>query len=130
METPNPMRDKQPLSQEVAKAYSLLISDSVTHIGRFTSKIPISPDRIYDIYRDVGNNKLFTHVTTDHPDPIRDSRELQSISGYYNFEDIIAPDSKDRHIRIVDNEEFAEEFFIKKGDTYHYLASTRYNDIQ
>lgn len=122
------MQSKLPLPQMVTEAYPLLTGDTVKYIGRFAPKVPISPDHIYDVYRDVDSDILLTHVTTDYPDPIHDSEELRDISEGYSFKDIVAPNSKkDDNIQMVDNDDFNEEFFVREGNIYHYVANTQYN---
>ncbi|MFZ1243328.1 MAG: hypothetical protein WAQ22_04280 [Candidatus Saccharimonas sp.] len=117
------MQNEVPLPQEVVEAYPLLTGDTMEYVGRFTPKVPITPDRIYDVYHDSGSDRTLTHVTTDYPDPVHDSEELRSISGY-RFEDIITPNAKDDTIAIVDNDELDGGFFVRVGDIYHYVANT------
>jgi hypothetical protein len=125
MEVLNPMDNESLLPQIVREAYPVLVGDKVRYVGRFTPKIPAVPDRIYDVYNDTTNGRLLTHVTADYPDPIHDSDELRGISeDAYTFKNILAPNSVDGTINIVDNDDFEEEFFVKDGNTYHYIANT------
>lgn len=125
MEALNPMNNESLLPQTVIESYPVLAGEEVRYVGRFTPKIPIVPDRIYDVYSNTTNGKLLTHVTTDYPDPLHDSDELRGISeDAYAFESILVPNSVDDTINIVDNDDFEEEFFIKDGNTYHYVANT------
>ena len=122
------MNNESPLPQTVVESYPALAGDKVRYVGRFTPKIPAVPDRIYDVYNDTANGRLLTHVTTDYPDPAHDSDELRGISeDAYTFESILVPNSVDDTINIVDNDDFEEEFFIKDGNTYHYVANTESN---
>lgn len=119
------MDNESLLPQIVIEAYPALIGDKVRYVGRFTPKVPIVPDRIYDVYNDTANDRLLTHVITDYPDPKHDSDELRGISEKsYTFKDILTPNSVDNIIEIVDNDDFEEEFFVKDGNIYHYVAST------
>ncbi len=125
MEALDSMQNEVPLPQEVLEAYPLITGSDVEYVGRFTPKVPIAPDRIYDIYKDGNNDRMLTHITTDYPDPMHDSDELRGISGY-SFIDIVAPNAESRTIEIVDNDEMNEEFFVKVGDIYHYVANTQH----
>ena len=128
MEALNPMNNEPLLPQTVIESYPALAGEEFRYVGRFTPKIPIAPDRIYDVYNNTTNGKLLTHVTTDYPDPLHDSDELRGISeDAYTFESILVPNSVDDTINIVDNDDFEEEFFIKDGNTYHYVANTESN---
>ncbi len=125
IEIQNRMNNELVLPRTVVEAYPLLLRDTIQYVGRFTSKVPATPDRIYDIYNDTTNNRLLAHVTTDHPDPIHDSEELRGISGgEYVFKDIVTPNSVDSTMKIVGNDDYIKEFFIKDGTMYHYVANT------
>ena len=122
------MDNESLLPRIVTEAYPVLVGDTVRHVGRFTPKVPAVPDRIYDVYNDTASGRLLTHVTADYPDPLHDSDELLGISeDTYTFESILAPNSVDGTINIVDNDDFEEEFFVKDGNTYHYVANTESN---
>ena len=116
------MNDKLPLPQEVILAYPLLTDDSMKYAGGFTPDIPAVPDRIYDLYKSVNAEKMIAHIAADYPDPARDSKELQDISGY-EFINIVVPGVQDKHVDIVDSDDMNDDFFTKVGDTYHYVAN-------
>lgn len=122
------MDNESLLPQTVIEAYPSLVSDKVKYVGRFTPKVPVVPDRIYDVYNDAENGRFLTHVKTDYPDPVHDSEELRKISeGGYVFKDIVTPNSAGGTISIADNDDYVEEFFIRDGTIYHYLANTERN---
>ena len=126
MKALNPMQKEAPLPQKIIEAYPLLIGNNVEYVGCFTPKVPTVPDRTYDVYHDSGSDRILTHITSDYPDPIHDSEELQSISGY-RFENIIKPNANDEIITITNNDDPNEEFFVKIGDIYHYVVNTEEN---
>lgn len=119
----------EPSLQTIRDAYPFLVAESVRFVGRFNSAVPEVPDRTYDVYM-AENGTLVTHVITDHPDPMNDSEEFRSMSKGYSFRDIITPGVTSGSIEIVDNDDFCENFFLKDGDTYHYLVNTDYNPVE
>lgn len=128
MEVLNPMDNESLLPQIVTEAYPVLVGDKVKYVGRFTPKVPVVPDHIYDVYSDTESGRFLTHVKTDHPDPAHDSEELRKISeGEYVFKDIVAPNSAGSTISLADNDDYLEEFFIRDGTMYHYVADTESN---
>lgn len=120
------MNQKPLLPQVVIEAYPQLVVSDLEHIGRFTPKVPVSPDRIYDIYKSATNNTLLTHVTADYPDPLHDASELVSISSGYGFKELITPGDNNSTISVVDNDDMTAQFFVKDNSTYHYVAITEY----
>lgn len=119
METFNPVREPQ-LPKEVIDAYPLLIGGTLQHTERVLS--PLHPDIAFNIYTDTSNNSLFIHVATDHPDPLRDSKELFRASQKYSFGLIVTPFANQETIKVADSDELEGNFFIKEGITYHYVA--------
>ncbi len=68
---------------------------------------------------------------TDHANPIRQSKELEQLSGEYAFEftKLIKPYSNDERLEIKENEEMLEDPTVSDTDGYYhfYLAETEYN---
>lgn len=123
MEVLHPVQNESLPPKIVSESFPLLTGDTIKHIDKIL--LLSHPDIEYDIYIDERNNRLFTHVATDHPDPKRDGEQLQVASeGSYSFKDIVTPGSEEKTISIVDNDDFKEEFFIKDGNIYHYVANT------
>lgn len=107
----------------ILEFFSLFEADTIKHLDKI---LPSShPDVTYNVYIDESNNRLFTHVMTDHPDPRQDSKDLQRASmGRYRFQDIVIPGMEANSLSIVDNDDFDDDFFVKEGNTYHYIANT------
>ena len=127
MEALNPMNHEPVVSVGVIEAYPQLTAENMKYIGRFTPEVPISPDRIYDVYGDAESNSYITHVTTDYPDPLHDAAEFANISGGYGFKQLIVPSIEGGTIAIVNNDDISEEFFVKDASIYHYVAIAEYN---
>ena len=120
------MDNKPLLPQIVAKSFPVLTGDKVSYIGKFTPEVPITPDCIYNVYNDIANSRLLTHVAIDYPDPVYDSKTLQEISDKaYTFTGLLVPNSANDIIDIVNNDDFEKEFFVKDESIfYHYVAIT------
>lgn len=62
-------------------------------------------------------------VTTDHPDPYSDCKKLEELSdNKYMFEQLITSSNERIALNDFDNDSLPDNFFIKDGAAYYYLA--------
>lgn len=115
------MKQEFPPSNILSDAYPLLCKSGLEALGRLAPSVPVVPDRTYDIFRDEDGGS-YVLVKTDHPDPLHDSEELLALSEKYRFDEVIAPGGEDTLIPVRASDEMVEDFFVRDGATYYYLA--------
>ncbi len=112
----------------VFEAFPIL--KKLTYIRQFASLVPLSPDTTFHLFSS-KTGQFFVLVMTDHANPIRQSKELEQLSGEYAFEftKLIKPYSNDERLEIKENEEMLEDPTVSDTDGYYhfYLAETEYN---
>lgn len=78
-----------------------------------------SRDRYYIIFS--FNNRKYALISTDHPEPLFESRELKQLSKKYYFKTIFNLDGREIDLYKV-NIELLDGFFIRNSKEYYYCA--------
>lgn len=95
-------------------AFPVLLEASL--IKKLASPVPIVPDTIFELFKNTSDS-YFALVTTDYPDPIYQSAELEDISRVYTFRNLIIPHSS--HVIDISQVNNADEcFFVNEKDTH------------
>ncbi len=123
MESNSSVNSEESLPKVVTDAYPLFSRTSVRYVERVV--VSMHPDITFDIYIDDATEHIYTHVITDHPDPVRDGGLLKRETSQYDFTAIVSPASQDAFIPLLDANETSDSFFVKNNDTYHYVAQTK-----
>jgi hypothetical protein cdivTM_09436 len=110
----------------ISEAFPIL--DDASYIRQLASLTPLCPDTIFHLFANKGG-QYFALVMTDYPDPLDQSRELEQISGEYEFEFVrlIKPYANDQHIEVRPNDDMDDGFFVPDPKSYYryYLAAAK-----
>lgn len=101
---------------------------AATYVRDFSSLITLYPDTTYYLFQTSANDH-FVLVATDYPDPLDESRQLNTLSGPFaiEFTHLLTPHSNDQQLAVRAADDMSAMFFIRDPNSHYcyYLASVK-----